>query len=113
MSFLLKYANSSPTSSGKRIALGKGRFALVDNEDFDYLNQFRWHCKMSNCCWYAVRKKWVNGSCFYIRMHREVMHTPKGQECHHVYCNTLDNRKAFLQNVTPEEHHEAHRTKNF
>jgi len=113
MSFLVKYAHSSSCEPQCRIALGKGRFALVDPEDFEHLNKFRWYAKMSATCWYAVRKKWISGKCVMIRMHREIMQTPDDQECHHIYSDTLDNRKAYLQNITPSEHKELHRTKIF
>lgn len=113
MSFLVRYASPPKTADECRIPLTHGRSALVDSDDFEYLSQFKWYCRMSSCCWYAVRKKWIDGKCTFIRMHREVMHTPEDQECHHHYCDTLDNRKAMLQNVTPEEHKEIHRTKIF
>ena len=113
MSFLIKFAQRSSTPDECRIPITHGRSALVDPEDFESLNKYRWFLKMSNCCWYAVRKKWVNGQCKIIRMHREIMQTPDDQECHHIYSDTLDNRKAYLQNVYPAEHKELHRTKIF
>lgn len=38
-------------------------------------------------------------------MHREIMNTPKGMECHHKNGNTFDNRrKTNLENLTKQEH---------
>jgi len=37
-------------------------------------------------------------------MHREIMNTPEGMECHHKEGNTFDNRKEMLENLTKQEH---------
>lgn len=111
MSFLIRYAPTSNPVDLCRIALSRGRYVIIDEDDFEWLSKYRWYAKMSNCCWYAVRKKWVDGKCTLIRMHREIMKTPPGEECHHTFCNTLDNRKSQLENLTPRAHHEIHKTK--
>ena len=39
----------------KIIMLTKGKFAIVDDDDFPYLSQFDWHAKKSRYTWYAAR----------------------------------------------------------
>ena len=41
----------------RRIPLTQGLFAIVDDKDFDFLNQWNWWvCRKANTC-YAVRKE--------------------------------------------------------
>lgn len=77
----------------KKIKLTKGQFALVDNEDFEYLNQFNW---TSHTAGYAVGH--VNKKLIF--MHRLINKTPKGFETDHINRNKLDNRKSNLRSVT-------------
>src|SRR3972149_6021810 len=72
----------------KKIKLTKDEFALVDDEDFEYLNQFAWQCSPLG---YATRR---------IGMHREIIKTPKGMYTDHINGNPLDNRKENLRIVT-------------
>ena len=90
----------------KKIKLTFGQSALVDNEDFDWLNQWRWYC---NAQGYAVRKPYVRGSGkknqkgLSIRMHILVNKTPEGMETDHVNRDRLDNRKCNLRSVTSSQ----------
>lgn len=55
----------------KEINLTHDKVALVDDEDFEYLNQFKWHIQKSGDTFYAVRTLWIDkfhGTT--IRMHR-------------------------------------------
>jgi hypothetical protein len=77
------------SQSGKN----KGRYvALVDDEDYEYLSQYRWHIRISYGKIYAVSylgdKKNLP-----IPMHRVIMKTPEDMECDHIFHNGLDNRK--------------------
>ncbi len=77
---------------------------LVDPEDWIDLHKNKWYVKKGKHGWYAYRKIYRNGKQYREYMHRVIMATPKGQECHHKFGNTLDNRKENLQNVTPKIH---------
>ncbi|MCR1994507.1 AP2 domain-containing protein [Bacillus paralicheniformis] len=76
---------------GKR---GSGKFAIVDDEDFDYLSKYKWRL---STCGYAVR---TGDSGAVVRMHREVMDTPEGLVTDHINQNKLDNRKENLRVCT-------------
>jgi hypothetical protein len=83
----------------KSITLTRGKFALVDDEDFEWLNQHKWHCSSSG---YAIRKEYGGRKDRKknIFMHRLLMSTPEGQEVDHINMNRLDNRKENLRNCT-------------
>lgn len=86
----------------KKILLTKGKFALVDDEDFDYLNQFTWGVSTSG---YARRQIHIRlGVNKYIGervwMHRFLNKTPDGLFTDHINRNKLDNRKSNLRTVT-------------
>lgn len=40
----------------KLISLTKGKFAKVDDADFDWLNQWKWQARKGGYTWYAQRK---------------------------------------------------------
>lgn len=75
---------------GKKIKLTQGKYALVDEEDFEYLNQFKWHFDGL----YGAKKSPKK-----IYMHRLLMNSPKGMEIDHINQNKLDNRKSNLRVV--------------
>jgi hypothetical protein len=54
----------------KEIILTQRKIALVDDEDYEYLAQWKWRAVKGTSTWYAVRGK--EG----IRIHREIMKTP-------------------------------------
>ena len=78
----------------KKIPLTQGKFALVDDKDFEWLKQFKWHCGERGR--YAVTKR--NGTS--VRMHRMINKTPQGFETDHINRNTFDNQRKNLRTVT-------------
>jgi len=82
----------------KSIPLTRGKFALVDDDDYEYLNQWKWHLKKG----YALRSKNDKPR---IIMHRLIMNTPLGMETDHINHNKLDNRKENLRICTNNENH--------
>lgn len=83
----------------KKIKLTKNNFAIVDDEDFDYLNQWKWFLSDGG---YAHRNKHIRlglnkYTCKRIRMHRLINQTPNGFITDHINRNKLDNRKCNLR----------------
>lgn len=78
----------------KLITLTQGLFAMVDDDDFDHLNQWKWHAQKTKTGFYAARtiKK--------IMMHRVIMKTPVGMDVDHIDHVTLNNQKSNLRNCT-------------
>ena len=97
----------------KKIKLTKGYQAIVDNEDFDWLNKWKWCAKVGHWGVYAIRRPWNKESKDYnwVYMHREVNKTPKGLFTDHINGNGLDNRKSNLRTVTTQQN--AFNTKKY
>ena len=79
----------------KKIPLPHGKFTLVDDEDFEYLSQWKWHSHERG---YPRRTEYRNGKCFrYFRMSRVIMRVRPGEEVDHINRNPLDNRRKNLR----------------
>ncbi len=92
----------------KTIELTQDQVAIVDDDDFEELNQFKWYAQWNVCnkSFYADRHIYdsVSKKQSTIRMHRVVMGlTDSKMQVDHIYHNTLDNRKENLRIVTPAE----------
>jgi hypothetical protein len=83
----------------KRIELTQGQYTLVDDEDYDYLNQYSWLADRSTSETPFYARGTVNRK--KVRMHRLIMNLedPKLQ-IDHINGDTLDNRKCNLRIVT-------------
>ena len=79
----------------KKIKLTKGKYALVDDKDFNWLSQRRWHYSVG----YAMRRD----KNIILLMHRIILNTPKGLETDHLNENRLDNRRKNLRICTKSQ----------
>ena len=87
----------------RRIPLTQGKYAIVDQDDFERLNKHKWHvCKSANT-FYARRTIYTGKKRISIMMHREVIHPPENLLVDHINHNGLDNRKANLRLATCEQ----------
>lgn len=74
----------------KKIKLTQGKYAIVDDADFDNLNKVKWFFDGN----YAARKSPKK-----VYMHRLINNTPKDMETDHINRNKLDNRRSNLRSV--------------
>lgn len=84
----------------KKIVLTKGKFTLVDDEDFEALSMRSWQFGSHG---YAASRKKVRGKAFALLMHREIMGAKKGESIDHKNGDRLDNRRQNLRRATPSE----------
>ena len=84
----------------RKIQLSKGKYATVDNDDFDWLSRYKWHTLKCVCTFYAQKTIYKNGKTKTILMHREIMTAPTGLVVDHINHNGLDNRRRNLRIVT-------------
>jgi hypothetical protein len=86
----------------KRIPLTRGKFAIVDTEDYARLATYKWHLAIGTSSSYAAR--WHRSEHCKQRkkiwMHRQIISVPEGMVCDHINRNGLDNRKANLRPAT-------------
>ena len=89
----------------KEILLTQGQTALVDDEDFEELNQFKWRVGWTPTIksFYAIRDEKRGNKYTTLRMHRQIMQFPLGLYVDHINHNTLDNRKENLRIVTARQ----------
>lgn len=75
---------------------GEGKFALVDDEDYEWIMQWDWYVTVAG---YVVRNK--RAKTFYL--HREIACPNKYKEIDHVNRNKLDNRKSNLRECSSSQ----------
>lgn len=108
----------------KQILLSQNKIAMVDDEDFENLNQFNWTAK-ENCIslqtgiitYYAVRQKRnAQGKRYFVYMHREILKLKPYKEdkiqVDHKNHNGLDNQKENLRLATNSLNQANKRIKN-
>ena len=78
----------------KKIKLTQEKFALVDDEDYEYLNQWKWCAAFIKGGWYASRKETVGFKQEKnIFMHIIIMKTKEGEMVDHKDHNGLNCQK--------------------
>jgi len=91
----------------KQIPLTQGKFALVDDEDFEYLSQWKWNVSLSKKgnTGYAVRSQRYGRIKISICMHRLIMGLENGdkRQVDHIDHDGLNNQKQNLRACTAQE----------
>ena len=85
----------------KRIPLTQGHYAIVDDEDYEIISQYKWCIENSNSRQYAFRKYKRTQT---IKMHHCIVGYPIcNLEIDHINGDGLDNRKENLRFCTHQE----------
>ena len=87
----------------REIPLTQGKVALVDDEDYEYLNQFKWYAQKIHNIYYAMRSLPKINKPHQLCMHAVIVGTPPGMVTDHINGNGLDNRRENLRIVTNRE----------
>lgn len=90
----------------KKIKLTRGQFALVDDANYNWLNQWKWYASKEESGFYAVRNSSLKkGKRHQIRMHRLILGLEYGdsQQTDHQNHNTLDNRRDNIRIATSNQ----------
>jgi hypothetical protein len=92
----------------KEIPLTRGLFALVDDEYYNFLMQWKWYATPGKNTFYAVRnrsrdrRKDSKGSKI-VHMHRVIMKTRDDEQVDHIDHNGLNNQRCNLRNCTAQQ----------
>ena len=88
--------NRKERKSVRLIKLTKGKATIVDDEDFEWLSQWKWQASKTRNGYYATRRD--KGK--HVRMHRVVLGIQEGMYGDHINRNGLDNRRKNLRVAT-------------
>jgi len=92
----------------KKIFLTQAQFVIVDDKDYEWLNQYSWYAAyhISNDSYYATRSETLpNGKQRIVLMHRQILGLKYGdkRQGDHIHHKTLDNRRSELKVATRRE----------
>lgn len=90
----------------KELLLTQGFVAVVDDDDYEYLSQWKWLAinNRQRRKVYAGRTKWLgNGKKTTVLMHREILGFPPGKEIDHIDGDGLHNTKGNLRVCSTSE----------
>ncbi len=79
----------------KEIKLTQCKVALVDDNDFAWLNQWKWFAAKNKHNWHAQR-----GRAPSLLMHRLILNPPEGYQCDHINGDGLNNQRSNLRICT-------------
>lgn len=85
----------------KKIPLTNGGETLVDDEDYDFFNRWRWVRNGRGYVHRGIKRTDRTGTS--LSLHREIAEANKGELVDHIDGNTLNNQRANLRICTHKE----------
>lgn len=90
----------------RTITLSQNKVALVDDEDYEFLNQWKWYAHLQDGNYYALRNlptDPITKKRETARMHRIILDAPADKEVDHWDHNTLNNQRYNLRLATGKQ----------
>lgn len=87
----------------KEIPLTRGKVALVDDADYEWLMQWKWHAAMQNANRFSAARRITAGGRRMVYMHRVIMGAPKGLLVDHKDGDPLHNFRSNLRLATKQQ----------
>lgn len=87
----------------KSIIVKPGYIVLVDDSDYEFVSQFKWHLVSGKYTTYATRHLYVNNKRTTRTMHLDLIHPPTGFEVDHKDRNGLNNQRDNLRIATLQQ----------
>lgn len=84
----------------REIPLTRGQVALVDDEDFERLNQFKWHVDPARDHTFYACRETPRPDSVKVYMHREILQVEPTSQVDHVDLNGLNNLRSNLRPAT-------------
>lgn len=86
----------------KELKISKGYFALVDDEDYEFLSNFKWSANVQRHTVYAKKsayrkKNMLTSNTNEIMLHRMILKPKNGEVVDHIDGNGLNNQKVNLR----------------
>lgn len=94
----------------KKIFLSQGKFSIVDDEDYEIVNKFKWTLNKMGKREYGYRAFKLSGKRIVVPLHRFIVDCPIGLIVDHINGNGLDNRRCNLRICTQSQNHMNQRT---
>lgn len=91
--------------SYRKIPLTQNEYAIVDEDDYERVSQYRWTLRVHDGgrYKYALHRAGHAGKKGRMLMHRFIMDAPPGMVVDHINHDGLDNRKSNLRVVTSDD----------
>lgn len=88
----------------RRIKLNRGKFALVDDKDFEWLNSWKWNTtEHYRNIWYVIRKIKTGDGRKTVYMHRQILGAKDSFFVDHISGDGLNNQRNNLRLCTPSQ----------
>ena len=100
----------------KIISLTQNKVAIVDDDIYEYLNQWKWHVHKNNTKWriiyYAARDEGTYPNQRLILMHRVIMNVDDNMKIDHIDHDGLNNIRENLRPATVKDNSKHRETTN-